>query len=59
MKRQGMLTSIQELYDLIETLEENFEVNEYGVYDIDNDRKFQINIINKQPKCSDTWEIEK
>ena len=21
--------------------------------------KFQINIINKQPKCSDTWEIEK
>lgn len=56
MKRQGMVVTTGQLYRLIEELEEEFEEKD-GVTFIDEERKFQINIINKEG-LSDTWEIE-
>jgi len=53
MKRQGLIVTIQELNELI------YELSSDIKEDKDWDRKFQINIINKTPECSDTWEIEK
>lgn len=51
MKRQGLIVTAQELRDLAYHLEhQNMFSNKKT--------KFQINIINKTPKCSDTWEIE-
>ena len=48
MKRQGLIVSIKGIKKLIKELEEeNFDAKYY-----------QINIINKTPECSDTWEIE-
>ena len=57
MKRQGLIVSINQLYELIESLENEFEW-EGGCKVTDDDRKFQVDIINKTPECSDTWEIE-
>lgn len=61
MKRQGMKVSINELRKIADDLEEetrNFNL-ELGVEEIVGfDKKWQINIINKQ-MFSDTWEIEK
>jgi chromosome condensin MukBEF MukE localization factor len=57
MRRQGMIVTLNQLHKLIEELEEEFEWKE-NVRVTDDDRKFQINIINKTPECSDTWEIE-
>ena len=54
MKRQVLITTVRKLQKLIEELE-NEMLEESGV---DKDRKFQINIINKTPEQSDTWEIE-
>ena len=54
MKRQGLTTTVRKLQKLIEDLESEM-LEENGV---DKDRRFQINIINKTPECSDTWEIE-
>ncbi len=60
MDRQGLIVTIKELEELIIKLksERNIiaEHLDYPEEDIDN--KYQINIINKTPKCSDTWEIE-
>ncbi len=56
MKRQGMIVTIGELYKLIDELTENFNIVKEG---IDESRKFQINILNRTPEQSDTWEIEK
>lgn len=53
MKRQGLIVTIDELNILIGELQTQFE-NER----VDSCRRFQINIINKTPECSDTWEIE-
>ncbi len=57
-KRQGMNVTIEQLRTLADDLEEEikdnldkYEVSGYGT-------KFQINIINPQEECSDTWEIE-
>ncbi len=62
MKKQGMNVSIDELEELIHELEH--DLRDYNVeLDKDNvmgtDKKWLINIINKTPECSDTWEIEK
>lgn len=57
MKRQGMVVTLNQLHKLIKELEKEFEW-EGGIQVTDDDRKFQINIINKTPECSDTWEIE-
>lgn len=55
-KRQGLIITINQLYDLIEKLDNEFEWDGPCKYTDDN-RKFQINIINKEG-LSDTWEIE-
>ena len=55
MKRQGMTVTIGGLYKLIDELEDEFNIVKEG---IDESRRFQINIINKTPECSDTWKID-
>ena len=57
MKRQGLRVTINQLYELIEQLSEEFEEKDGIRYTNDN-RKFQINIINKTPEQSDTWQVE-
>lgn len=47
MLRQGLQVTIEELEKLVLEL-----TKQKGT-------KFQINIINKTPECSDTWRIEK
>ena len=62
MKRQGMNISIDELEELRHDLEHQLhDLNvELGLDEtFGYDGKFLINIINKTPECSDTWEIEK
>ena len=61
MLRQGLGVSIEELEQLTKELKkERREVEiELGIKKGRSGSKFQINIINKQPECSDTWEIEK
>jgi hypothetical protein len=62
--RPGILISLDDLQrieseigEMIEnTLKETGE--EYNWEDWEY-KKFQFSTINKQPKCSDTWEIEK
>lgn len=61
MKRQGLNVSINELRKIADELEK--ETKEFGIeVGVDAvmsfDRKWLINIINKKPNCSDTWEIE-
>ena len=59
MKRQAMQVSIKELENMIKTLKkERLELKRETGIVYPNDKKFQINIINKEPKCSDTWEFE-
>ena len=60
--RQGLQVSVKELKELTdELLEEALEA--YAEIGIAHpkilEKKWLISIINKQPKCSDTWEIEK
>jgi len=60
--RRGLSISLSELDELKtelikDQLELQKELGKEGY--IDYNQKFLINIINKQPKCSDTWEIEK
>ena len=57
MKRQGLMISLNELHNLIDELSKDFDDGS-GNWSTDDDRKFQINIINKTPECSDTWQIE-
>ena len=57
MKRQGLIITINELKRLIEELYEEFDDGS-NCWTSDDNRKFQINIINKTPECSDTWKIE-
>jgi len=61
MLRQGLCVSIEELEQLVKELKKERKATEkmIGVKEGTIKSKFQINIINKQPKCSDTWEIEK
>lgn len=57
MKRQGLIVTINQLYELIGQLSEEFEEKD-GIRCTDDNRRFQINIINKTPECSDTWKVE-
>jgi hypothetical protein len=60
--RQGLTITLKELEDLkTELTQEQQELQrEIGEEEkIDYNQKFLIFITNKQPKCSDTWEIEK
>ena len=56
-KRQGMIVTLNQLYKLIEELENEFD-DDSNIWSTDDNKRFQINIINKTPKCSDTWEID-
>ena len=61
IKRQGLNISVNELRELADDLESqtrqfNLELGEEDV--VGFDKKWLINIINKEPECSDTWEIE-
>jgi len=58
MKRQGLIITTGQLHRLIEDLEEKHTRWEDGSGFFDEEKKFQINIINKTPEQSDTWEIE-
>jgi hypothetical protein len=61
--RQGLNVSINELKELVEDLEnQTRQLNlELGLEEktMQLNTKWLINIINKEPICSDTWEIEK
>ena len=59
--RQGLNVSINELEKLIKELKKERRATEkmVGIRAGTIKSGFQINIINRQPKCSDTWEIEK
>jgi len=60
LARQGMHVNIKELKDLIKEREkENKELEKQFGIKMKSNKKFIINIINKTPECSDTWEIEK
>jgi len=61
IQRQGLNLSVNELRKLADDLERqtrqfNLELDVDKV--VDFDKKWLVNIINKTPKCSDTWEIE-
>ena len=57
MIRQGLRISPDELFKLADQLiEQAIEVN-MPVKEA-RKKKFQVNIINKTPKASDTWELE-
>jgi len=57
MKRQGLTITLKELYKLVEELEHKFDDGS-SCYSTDDNRKFQINIINKEG-LSDTWRLER
>jgi len=59
--RQAIRVSIEDLEKQIRELkiEQSKEMKRLGLYcTIDKKQKWIIPIINKQPECSDTWEIE-
>ena len=63
MKRQAMKITLSQLTDLKMDLikqqqEMNKKLNLKDPHYVNYDQKFQINIINKTPECSDTWELE-
>lgn len=58
MKRQGLTITTGQLHRIIENLEEEHTKWEGNSGYFSEEQKFQINIINKTPECSDTWEIE-
>jgi len=58
MKRQAMTVTIEQLRVLADDLEDQIkEQNKQGI-PTPMDTKFQINIVNPQEECSDTWKIE-
>ena len=62
IKRQGLNVSINELRELADELEKQikqFYLDIDKKDTIDLNVRWLIDIINKEPKCSDTWEIEK
>jgi len=56
MRRQRLIVTIGQLYRLIEDLEEEFKWKDEVKF-VDEEREFQINIINEKG-LSDTWKIE-
>ena len=62
MKRQAIQISLNDLVVLFMELKGEIEnINKELKIDnvIDFNKKFLVSIINKKPKCSDTWELEK
>jgi len=68
--RQAINVSPEELRNLANELQSEGEETLKDIYNnnkdqnqyneqIINKQKFLVSIINKQPKCSDTWEFEK
>ena len=59
-KRQAMTVTPNQLRLLADNLEKELGDIRYIITDktVIGDIKFSISIVNKQPKCSDTWEIE-
>lgn len=59
-KRQALRISINQLIKLINNLiEEEDELKKsLGINIEDYDKEWLIPIINKTPRCCDTWEIE-
>lgn len=57
MIRQAISVSIDELRKLANDLEQEDKENDFSIND--TSKRWNIPIINKQSKCSDTWEIEK
>jgi len=62
IKKQGLIVSVNELRELADDLESqtrqfNLELGEKDT--VDFNKKWLINIINKEPECSDNWEIVK
>ena len=59
MKRQGLVVSIVRLRELIKELEEDrksfYKDNKIR---IPKNQNYIIPIINRKPKCSDTWVLE-
>jgi len=58
MKRQGLITSIEELRKIAKELEKEVKDNEKKHKVSGFATRFQLNIINKTG-CSDDWEFEK
>ena len=58
MKKQGLLTSIEELRNLADELEKEVKENEEKYKVSGWSTKFQLSIINKTG-LSDDWELEK
>jgi len=56
-KRQGLMITLNQLHNLIDKLSEEFDDGS-GAYATDDDRVFQVDIVNETPGCSDTWEID-
>ena len=59
--RQGLIISANGLRELADDLESetrkfNLELGEEDL--IDFNQEWSLNIINKEPECSDTWRIE-
>ena len=64
MKRQGLNVTPKQLREIADYLENEFRVTLRKIETfIPNNKiqkqKFMISIINKTPKMSDTWEVEK
>jgi hypothetical protein len=58
MKRQGLITTIEELRTIAGELEAQVEMDNIKNIQTPKDVKFQLNIINKSG-LSDEWEFEK
>lgn len=64
MKRQGLRVTISELKKLTSSLREQQrelqkKLGLKNYMKVNKNTKFLVGIINKTPKCCDTWEIEK
>jgi isocitrate dehydrogenase len=59
-KRQALRTTIKELRKITNDLEEQQreENKMLGIEEFNEDMHFQLDIINKTPRCCDTWEFD-
>jgi len=61
MKRQALVTNPKELRELADSLEKECKESNISNYLLKNltSIKFVVAIINRTPKCSDTWRFQK